>query len=968
MDNNLAANDPYREMDSGEKSIRPGFLGGNGDGASGFLNKAEQAASMALAAKGGGAGAAGKAGGAAKAGGAGKAGGEGAGGLGGGIGSKKKPGDALKDGMKSGAAEGAEAKENQPGGLYNKGGGKEDGEEQSLKMPKSMKTGLKVAAPFLILLVGVLAIVILVVALPILMIGALDYNLLKILGFEGTVAVLEKIGSYVTKEFLSEGEVPSDYAVDLAAFGIDVGQVTANGDFIKTNVYIANIEDKDDLVAAAGGFSYIPEDNGELAVLYNGKIIRADDFVVAVESDPVLYAAYSGAADISTKYYFSDDVDQVYKDMGISRGTFNDWKNTGDYKKDEEKFLEIMNKTLDKKSNLTVAGYFNDNEFAKKPDDASPGLIEKIKSYFSDEQLAEGTFEVPVSDGKSPDEITSSVAEKTKEYVIKFGKGEEENEKTKQKEEVPKVEEQSSNATERAAELLNTAISSGEPYLASSAFMAVEEPIQRARIDGDGPVNQVMNTLTQGKSVSYEDISNGGTKTAKKSILETDNFRAAVSDSRYSKDEATNFSRDRVIKATGDIISNGTIQGTVITTNGRKQSESAVRNGILGDPADNEVVSKANGSLKLAVATNNSEVFQTVVGGNRIIEGGSFISNTINMKVAGAMPSDAGTIAAYDVEVEEVLARRAEAERATRSPFDITSPHTFLGSIVHNMATTMLGNYTTAGSLLTATNMAVSNTGLAISSLVGGATAEGPDQKFTTMSGNGCKTVGTVGVEGDLYCTSHNTISQKYKKEDWDGKIDEEKYKEFVSLAMSRDATVGVKSAEVCDKYAEDKGAITHFFHSIANLFSSCWDVPDEVATGSKYAFNGEGEDFDAELYAGYAAYDEVRSLLSGEKSQAAVIREEYYKKHPKDNSEAAIIARRSGMTKHEAEIALAYADYLNEIALYNPSSRFDFTAPVVSIEKPILEYHSNEVALELYAWYSKQAEYDDLRTRNFVV
>ena len=114
--------------------------------------------------------------------------------------------------------------------------------------------------------------------------------------------------------------------------------------------------------------------------------------------------------------------------------------------------------------------------------------------------------------------------------------------------------------------------------------------------------------------------------------------------------------------------------------------------------------------------------------------------------------------------------------------------------------------------------------------------------------------------------------------------------------------------------------------------------------------------------------YNQVHSLLTGEKSAVAKSRDEYRAKHPLDNSAAGIVARRSGMTKHEAEIALAYSDYLTVIANYDPSTRFDFTAPVVLVEKPILEKQSDDVALNLYAWYSKETEYSDLRTRNFVV
>lgn len=956
MDNKLGANDPYREMESGEKGIRPDFLG-SGEKASGILSAAESAAGALIGAKTGGAGnaAAKGASGASKAASdASKAGASEMGAMHGGLNGVSGGKKSFEDGIKS-TAEG----ESHPRGLYKSGqdgGANEKEEEPKLRLPK----GVKAAAPFAILFVGVVAIIAFIIVLPVLMIGALDYNLMKSLGFTETIAILEKVGSYVTANFLSEGKVPSSYASDLAANGIDVGQVLANGDFVKTDTYIADIENRDDLVAAASGFSYIAEEEGKLAMLYNGKVIHADEFMAAVESDPTLYAAYATSADIGTKYYYGSDVEQVYKDMGLSRGNFNNWKSTGNYTEDTKKYEEILTKVLNSDSSLVVGGYFND-KLAENTDEANEEVLEARL----DDEDGGGTFTKPVKGDMS--EVSSSVSEDTREYVFKWEIGE----CIWKNITIPNCPTpvHTEDATERASELLNTAVSSGEPYLASNAFIAIEEPVQRARINGDGPVNQVMNTLTRGSSVSYQDVSTGGTKSENASILETANFRAAVSDSKYSKDEAANFARDRVIKVTDDRVDKKIIQSTVVTSNGKKKSSSVVRNGKSADKADEEVVSKANDSLDLAISKKNSDVFQTVIGGNRAIEGGSFLSNTINMKAVGAMPSDAGTVAAYHQETQEVLARKEAADRASRSPFDISSPNTFLGSIVHNMATSMLGNYGKVGSVVNVVSTAASVTGSAIASIMGSATAEGSGDDFTSMGGRDCKTVGTIGVEGDLYCTSHNTISLKYKKENWEGMVGDDEYDKFVLTAMERDATVGVKSAEVCEAYKDTESKakkILHFFTDMSGLFNTCFGVPDDIATGSKYAFNGTDED--AELYAGRAVYEEVHKILSGEKTTADKIREEYYARHPKDSSEAGLIARRSGMSKTEAEIALAYGDYLNEIAFYDPSDRYDFTMPIVWFEKPSLEIHSDEIAMNLYAWHTKESEYEDLRTRNFVV
>jgi hypothetical protein len=140
-----------------------------------------------------------------------------------------------------------------------------------------------------------------------------------------------------------------------------------------------------------------------------------------------------------------------------------------------------------------------------------------------------------------------------------------------------------------------------------------------------------------------------------------------------------------------------------------------------------------------------------------------------------------------------------------------------------------------------------------------------------------------------------------------------------------------------------------------------------KIYTGAKYSFGSDGEGPN-ELYSAYVMYDEVKSLLSGEKSAVSKMRDEYKKKHPTDNSPAAIISRRSGITKDEAAIALNYVGYLDMIANYDPAGRYNFVMPTIDDKESSFRYYNSEVSLGLYAWYSKQTEYDDLRTRNFVV
>ncbi len=752
--------------------------------------------------------------------------------------------------------------------------------------------------------VAMLAVGVAMVGVPVFMIGALDMNLQESLGFSGTSAILEEQAEHITEEMAKKGELPVDFANDLASAGLDVGQVTAKGDFIHTNKYIADIERLDDVAVVGSGFQ-AKGNEGELSFLFEGEIIAADDFVETVEANPRMYAAFAEGTNITAKFYYSQDVDKVYQDMGLTRYAYHEWQSTGDAEADEKSFKEIMNSVLDSETGI-AGGY-----------DCSDG----------------GCSEASLS-GDNAEEIIGSVG-----------------------------------GNESGAELLNSAISSEEPYRAASAFMAIEEPLQRTRIDGDGPANEVMNTLNEKLNIKYYDAATGEEVTKEKSILETENFMAAVGGGGYSKAEAMSFSRDRVLHVTG-VDNTSVINDTAVSSDGRKKSDVAV--GVFGDSAE---IEKATSSASIGIAEKNSDLFTSIVGGNRIVEGGSFISNKINMRTLGAMPSDESTVVAYSHDVNTALARRAEAERATKSPFDISSPYTFMGSIAHGLAVSFIKNQGTASNqmnIVSTIGATVNYVGSSANKITGRAIADGDDEDFLTAFGEACQSETSIGAAADLYCTGTTTIytgSMNKTAEDWGDIADSDEYKdEFVLSAMDRWASGGVKDAGVCKKYKEEHDTVVDkIFDEITEFFGvydECRGVDDDIATAQRFVLNDDNSD--VKKYSGFTLYNTVSSLLSGGQSEASKILEDYYARHPMDNSRAGILARRSGLTKAEAEKALAYADYLTMIAQYDASERYAFGQEVLISKDDSLVSHANKVGGELYCFRRDSAEYADARTRNY--
>ena len=192
-------------------------------------------------------------------------------------------------------------------------------------------------------------------------------------------------------------------------------------------------------------------------------------------------------------------------------------------------------------------------------------------------------------------------------------------------------------------------------------------------------------------------------------------------------------------------------------------------------------------------------------------------------------------------------------------------------------------------------------------------------------------------------------------------------YNQFTKEATTRWSSFGVKDAKICeDVSAEKQNFVSKLISKIFGACSRLNPEQEDRVTGKAYVMTGDN--YGVKKASAYALYDTVSSLLKEKKSTAQIIREEYRKEHPIDDSPAGRIAIFTGMTKEEAETALAYAQYLNFIARYDASERYAFGEVFEAPEKGILFEHSEKLNSDLFCFWRKQTEYDDVRNRSFAV
>ncbi|MBR2543236.1 hypothetical protein IKF03_01375 [Candidatus Saccharibacteria bacterium] len=831
-----------------------------------------------------------------------------------------------------------------------------DEQENITGKNKNKKVAMAVGATVMIVIIIAVAAAALLFAIPIAVMATIDYGLQRALGFDETSAVIEKQAEYVVASQLKRGYFNETLAADFEKHGVEVGQTTLVGEFVRTNNYSAELETE---VASDGVF--YDHSTGELAMRFEGEIIVADDFVAKVESNPRLYAAFALATDMTSRFYYSDDVNKVYKEFGLSRNNFASWKTTGSIEGDQEQFEKIFDRIIRKVSSVGLNGCDEDCKYDGEKID------EECAAAFKQQTGKDATIEDCPCKTRSFTTEERTDANSGAALATMIGGNV-----------------QGERATEKAVSLLNTAVSANEPYIAAATFSTLEEGLNVARIDSEHSdlVDPLLNTFTQVNTVTVTDVKTGANKTTTNSLIRTPNFLATVLNRSYSVSEAADYSRDRILEMSGGAATD-IINRTTMATNANKRFNVLIRMKEKGNT--DERVLRASNSLATTFYDDTYELTKSTIGGERTPMGGSFLSNNINSRVLAAAPSDAEAVLGYKEVVDEVFARRAAADRATLSPFDISSKHTFLGSLAHKFGVIAVQNFARSGSSA-GTGLFNSVADLfkeSVQDLTSNTVLAEAEESYLTTNGNCPTAVTAAGVVGDMYCTTHNTIDTSrmgQTKEALGSMLAGLKVSmdELRDLAMGRQTTVGIQDAVICEKWKEKYGGplgkISALLSNLLALDNACEspiDIPilgglltppPEVAIGSKYTISSSNQFKEAiEVFSAYTLLDTVSALLDEKKSDTAIWKEEYEAKYPQDNSREAILARRSGMSREDAEIALGYMDYMDYLARYNPEERYAFVK-VEPVEFRIDILTEDKDFYDMLALLTRRSLYRDLR------
>ena len=493
----------------------------------------------------------------------------------------------------------------------------------------------------------------------------------------------------VFQQALYAGDIPANTAERLKKKNVLVGYIDGNGDFVEDN------------------------DSGISSVLkMNDKIITADNFVTEVSNNVVLYDAFNEATYSRAAYYYDDAAKEVFKKIGTTRNNY-----TGN-----SDFDRVMKSLIGEGSDIDVN---------------NASLVEKTK--VNEKTGAEEIYYEYDLDGnaaKSSSDVAGFINEVGEKNLAKT----------------------SAEATLNAADTLKVADTISKEQRSSLFFLVFMENISKMKA-GEGnesKINEAMNYLYQSAESEVVDVKTGEVVRTYGTPLDSPSLYAILSGEKIDANKVENYSSDRVLKTVESQL--GVANGGA-TTNETIASTSSKVKGSIGRLISNGVEKASSAILDLVAPTmskslvdNSYETIKGVNAGEFLVEGAVNVGKEL-AKASGGTPGDAAAVVAYSRLNQNIIAMDAAADRMNRSPFDITSKNTFLGSIIYNFGVNLR---LSSDSTLSRVGSFMATTAKAISSLTLSSYADSVDG-YLSVFGD-CETYGRIGVVGSAGCSEIATF------------------------------------------------------------------------------------------------------------------------------------------------------------------------------------------------------------------
>lgn len=511
----------------------------------------------------------------------------------------------------------------------------------------------------------------------------------------------------VFQQALYSGSVPEDTADLLKKNGVLVGY-EENGEFIETN-----------------------KRDGELSLKVDKDIVTASNFISEVWANIKLYDAFNEATYGRAGYYYDASADKVFQRIGTSRNNYTS----------ETDFEAVIDKMIGKGSDISV------NDVAKT--DKSTG---SSGDSYTDYEL--NGAEVKVSG--SVDSFIDGVRDKN-------------------------TGSSSTIATLNTADSLKVADTIAKEKRSSLFFLGVMENISKMKA-GEGnesKLNEAMNYLYESAESEVVDVNTGEVVTVSGTAFDSPSLSAIMAGEKIKASRVENYSSDRVLRTvenkmgldmasvTGvNSATRDSISSTIASSGSSQRSKSGTSIiGAIGrlftsgkEKASEEIINLISPTISSSLIDNSYETIKGVNAGEMLVEGAINVGKAL-AKASGATAGDSGAVLSYLQLQDSVLALDAKVDRMKRSPFDITSRNTFLGSIVYKLAVFGLKNKNSSGVFGWLIRGASNLSSMAVSAIRGLMPGAYADESSGYLSSFGtCETLAVAGAVGSAQCAEIATF------------------------------------------------------------------------------------------------------------------------------------------------------------------------------------------------------------------
>lgn len=396
---------------------------------------------------------------------------------------------------------------------------------------------------------------------------------------------------------------------------------------------------------------------------------------------------------------------------------------------------------------------------------------------------------------------------------------------------------------------------------------------------------------------------------------------------------------------------------------------------------------------------NAAIVYEGVeLGEAGIIRGGAAYFSDLGAMGSGQTGADAEVVAAYNKSTKTVLAKQAEVDRYNRSPFDVTSPNTFFGSIAYSfLPLTTNKNVTGLSSL-------IRNTGSSLSSLMGVASAatgtvyydaDGECDRFNMRRYNST----TIKMEGDPFCnrktvTDPSTLGQPHSDPEYadfvsrnveNGEVKEDgELAQFMSYCAFRLSPPGILDANISEEVEEKKTPFRRIAQFLSSIFGFLNANYDDDESGwvdySSCVLSKDNPKYDSIKQASIWMLRQRQLIQVGavkyDDSPMVGYAKKYWETHaPTDYTD--YVAKTSGMSYDDAQLVL------NTIAYYTFVDQYDSTERIAMDEHPTDSQTGEQVVAKISSedqrlsdgeknepiiLIDQQIAYADVRNRSYAV